>query len=193
MHDRPPSPVAAQLRPTAAGRRAPSVGHRWRRALLGAVVFSAGSNGALAYTATLTPAAPQTVYLQVGVGSFTNYYINGGQPGNNATINSVSTTVAAAVVCAGQLALSGAAPWRVVLPAMAGVHMVIGLGEALTGLTLGAQHLRLLLQPLDHLRHARHLLPLGVGQGCEHREHRPAEHQLRRVGRGDGARQTVCG
>ena len=33
------------------------------------------------------------VYLQVGVGSFTNNYINGGQPGNNTTVNAVSVTV----------------------------------------------------------------------------------------------------
>jgi len=50
------------------------------------------------YTATLTPVAPKTVYLQVGVGSFTANYNNGGQPQNNATVNTVSATVAAAVV-----------------------------------------------------------------------------------------------
>lgn len=37
--------------------------------------------------------------------------------------------VAAAVSCAGQLAWSGLVEWRVVFPAMAGVHMLIGLGE----------------------------------------------------------------
>jgi len=41
------------------------------------------------------------------------------------------STVAAAISCAGQLALSGTVDWRVALPAMAGVHMLIGLGEAL--------------------------------------------------------------
>ncbi len=40
-------------------------------------------------------------------------------------------TVVAAATCAGELALSGVAPATVVLPAMAGVHAVIGLGEAL--------------------------------------------------------------
>jgi hypothetical protein len=69
-----------------------------RRLLTGAVLLGTLSQAASAYTATLTPAAPLTVYLQVGVGSFTNNYINGGQPGNNATINTVSTTVAAAAV-----------------------------------------------------------------------------------------------
>lgn len=44
-------------------------------------------------------------------------------------------TVLASITCAGQLALSGTAPWGVTLPAMAGVHMVIGIGEgAATGL-----------------------------------------------------------
>jgi hypothetical protein len=53
---------------------------------------------ASAYTATLTPVAPKTVYLQVGVGSFTGNYNSGGQPQNNATVNTVSATVAAAAV-----------------------------------------------------------------------------------------------
>lgn len=43
----------------------------------------------------------------------------------------------AALACAVELALSGAAPARLVLPAMAGVHAVIGLGEAvITALVL---------------------------------------------------------
>ncbi len=46
-------------------------------------------------------------------------------------------TVGAAVCCAGQLAFSGTAPWRAVFPAMAGVHMLIGVIEALiTGLVV---------------------------------------------------------
>jgi cobalt/nickel transport system permease protein len=40
------------------------------------------------------------------------------------------STVAGAVACAGQLALSGTVAWSVAFPAMAGVHMLIGLGEA---------------------------------------------------------------
>src|SRR5258708_1451958 len=69
-----------------------------RRALIGEVLFGAAADAASAYTATLAPASPLTVYLQVGVGSFTNNYINGGQPGNNTTINTVSATVASAAV-----------------------------------------------------------------------------------------------
>jgi cobalt/nickel transport system permease protein len=41
------------------------------------------------------------------------------------------STVAAAVACAGQLALSGTVPWRTAFPAMTGIHMVIAVGEAL--------------------------------------------------------------
>jgi hypothetical protein len=69
-----------------------------RRTLIGAVLVGVVSNAASAYTATLTPASPLMVYLQVGVGSFTNNYLNGGQPGNNTTINTVTATVASAAV-----------------------------------------------------------------------------------------------
>ncbi len=40
------------------------------------------------------------------------------------------SVVLGATTCAGQLAWSGTAPWRLAFPAMAGVHAVIGLGEA---------------------------------------------------------------
>lgn len=40
------------------------------------------------------------------------------------------STVAAAVSCAGELAWSGTAAWNTAFPAMAGVHMATGLGEA---------------------------------------------------------------
>jgi len=69
-----------------------------RRVLIGAVLSGTLASAASAYTVNLTPAAPQTVYLQVGIGSFTNNYINGGQPGNNSTINQVSSTVPAAAL-----------------------------------------------------------------------------------------------
>jgi len=39
-------------------------------------------------------------------------------------------TVAAAIVCAGELALSGTVRFAVAFPAMAGTHMLIGVGEA---------------------------------------------------------------
>jgi cobalt/nickel transport system permease protein len=38
--------------------------------------------------------------------------------------------VVAASLCAFELALSGTSPLKIVLPAMAGVHAVIGIGEA---------------------------------------------------------------
>jgi cobalt/nickel transport system permease protein len=44
-------------------------------------------------------------------------------------------TVLASITCAGELALSGTAPWGVAFPAMANVHLLIGVGEGLaTGL-----------------------------------------------------------
>jgi cobalt/nickel transport system permease protein len=48
-------------------------------------------------------------------------------------------TVLASISCAGQLALSGTAPWAIAFPAMANVHMLIGVGEGLaTGLIVMA-------------------------------------------------------
>jgi cobalt/nickel transport system permease protein len=41
------------------------------------------------------------------------------------------STMAAAISCAGQLALSGTVPLSLAVPAMGGVHLLIGLGEAL--------------------------------------------------------------
>lgn len=49
------------------------------------------------------------------------------------------STVLASICCAGELAWSGVAPWRLAFPAMASVHMLIGLGEAaITTLVLAA-------------------------------------------------------
>ena len=64
---------------------------------------------------------------------FTAYLLGGGLRARlaGAAFGAWCSTVAAAVVCAGQLALSGAAAWNVVFPAMAGIHMLIGIGEAL--------------------------------------------------------------
>ncbi len=49
------------------------------------------------------------------------------------------STVVASLFCAGELALSGIVPWRLVLPAMAGIHSLIGIGEGMiTMLVLAA-------------------------------------------------------
>jgi cobalt/nickel transport system permease protein len=49
------------------------------------------------------------------------------------------STVLASVACAGELAASGTVGWSVALPAMAGVHMLIGVGEGIiTALVLVA-------------------------------------------------------
>jgi hypothetical protein len=77
-----------------------------RPALAGAVLLSAYSASGLAYTATPPAAAPQALCLQVGNGTFTGgdytpILGNGqptGTPGNNATINTVSTNLALAAV-----------------------------------------------------------------------------------------------
>ena len=41
------------------------------------------------------------------------------------------STMLASICCAGELAWSGIVPWQTVFPAMAGIHAVIGVGEAL--------------------------------------------------------------
>jgi hypothetical protein len=78
------------------------------RASLGAALLVAVSGSAQGYTATLTPAAPKAVYLQVGNGTFagiincmgsgSDCYTSGGTPVSNATVNSVSVTVATAAM-----------------------------------------------------------------------------------------------
>jgi hypothetical protein len=98
MYVIPPSPPASQR-----GRIPACCGLRYnrgslRRALVGAGLLAVVTGTASAYTATLNPASPQTIYLQVGVGAFTNNYINGGQPENNATVNTVSVAVASNVL-----------------------------------------------------------------------------------------------
>jgi hypothetical protein len=87
-----------------------------RPAWAGAVLLAAFAGCAAAYTVTLDPAAPTAIYLQVGVGGFTADYCGGtsyppphnapkcgpayggGTPENNATINTVSVTVASGAV-----------------------------------------------------------------------------------------------
>jgi hypothetical protein len=51
-----------------------------------------------AFTVAINAAAPKTVYLQIGVGSFTGLYDSGGTPLNNATVNKVSVAVGAGVL-----------------------------------------------------------------------------------------------
>lgn len=67
-----------------------------------------------------------------------------------------SSIVAAAGVCAVQLAWSGANPVWVVLPAMAGVHAVIGVGEAV--ITVATMSAVLATRP-DLLPSSRRLTP----------------------------------
>jgi cobalt/nickel transport system permease protein len=57
----------------------------------------------------------------------------------SASVAAWCSTVAASIFCAGELALSGTAAWNLAFPAMAGVHSLIGIGEAaITMLVLAA-------------------------------------------------------
>jgi hypothetical protein len=117
MHGNPPSAPASRSEVTPVAQRS-----RWAgtieayQSLFAICLLAALPSSASAYTATLSPAAPLTVYLQVGVGSFTADYcggttypppngtpncgpaFGGGTPQKNTTINTVSTTVAATAV-----------------------------------------------------------------------------------------------
>ena len=64
-----------------------------------AVALAAATPLAGAYTVTLTPASPKTVYLQIGRGTFTggNYNV-GGTGAANATVNTVSLNLPAATM-----------------------------------------------------------------------------------------------
>lgn len=56
-----------------------------------------------------------------------------------AGFSSWCATVFMSILCAGELAWSGTSPWSVTFPAMANVHMIIGLGEgAITMLAVAA-------------------------------------------------------
>jgi hypothetical protein len=101
MHTTSPWPLCQPTGLTPVGRGVQHSQGRLHRAIAGAVLLSAVSGAASAYTATLTAASPMTIYLQVGVGSFTNDYIDGGQPEKNTTINTVSATVASNVLGSG--------------------------------------------------------------------------------------------
>lgn len=61
-------------------------------------LLAAASCPAPAFTVAITAAAPKTVYLQVGLGSFTGLYSTGGTPANNATVNKVSVAITAAAL-----------------------------------------------------------------------------------------------
>jgi hypothetical protein len=121
MHDTSSSPPASLSGVTPAARRAlpRRVGLRTARrsaALFAAAALAFVSVGAFAYTVALDAAAPQTIYLQIGVGSFTADYCGGttyppthdtpncgpnyggGTPQNNTAVNSVSVTVASTAV-----------------------------------------------------------------------------------------------
>lgn len=69
--------------------------------------------GLLALSAALVPATPthaytitissgsRAIYLQIGQGGYSGTHLNGGTPGNNGTVNTVSVSVPAGVVASG--------------------------------------------------------------------------------------------
>ena len=59
-----------------------------------------------------------------------------------AGVSSWVSIVFAALLCSGELAWSGTVPWHIIFPAMAGVHMIIGIGEALITMLILAAILR---------------------------------------------------
>lgn len=108
MHANPR--LHAGVQPGMSGRPERLSASTLRPALAGAVLLAAGPASVLAFTATLTAAAPETIYLQVGVGGFTggtgtcpynnltSCYSNGGSPANNPTVNTVSVSLTLAQV-----------------------------------------------------------------------------------------------
>jgi hypothetical protein len=78
-------------------RTVASLAGRWIAGV--AVAFAAATSAAHAFTATLTAAAPKTIYLQIGAGTFTGgNFSAGGTGANNATVNTVSLSLPSAVV-----------------------------------------------------------------------------------------------
>ncbi len=66
--------------------------------ILSLALLAAASCPAPAFTVAINAAAPKTIYLQIGLGSFTGQYDSGGTPLNNATVNKVSVSVGASVL-----------------------------------------------------------------------------------------------
>ena len=71
---------------------------RLARLVLCAALLASASETVCPFTITISNGPPRTVYLQVGVGGFIGHYNAGGTPGNNATVNQESVSVAAAAV-----------------------------------------------------------------------------------------------
>ena len=70
----------------------------WFAARAACLALLSFAGDAQAFTVAISPAAPKTIFLQIGLGSFTGFYNSGGTPQNNATINKESVAVAAAAV-----------------------------------------------------------------------------------------------
>ena len=93
--------------------------------------FIFADGGILALGANVFNMAIVAPLVGYGVYRTLRLFLHGGQ-GQLVAVGFASwfSTVVAAVFCAGELAWSGTADWRAAFPAMAGIHMLTGLGEA---------------------------------------------------------------
>jgi cobalt/nickel transport system permease protein len=125
-----------------------------------------GDGGVLALGANVTNMA----LVSCAVGYFSYRLVSGKAPSANRRVASAAfagwcATVAAAAGCAEQLALSGAAPLRVVLPALLGVHALIGIGEAFITALVVASVQRFRPALLDRARFGEARGAFGSGLG----------------------------
>jgi cobalt/nickel transport system permease protein len=75
--------------------------------------------------ALLSPLAGYAVYRAIG-----RITVSARGKLAGVAVGSWLSVVVASLACAGEIAWSGTAPWHLAFPAMAGVHVLIGLGEA---------------------------------------------------------------
>jgi len=91
------APAAPHWRRRGMLNRAMFVVRIWRALLIALLTALPGASGA--FTVSIAAGTPTTIYLQVGVGTFSGGNYNaGGTPGNNTTINNETVAVAAGAV-----------------------------------------------------------------------------------------------
>ncbi|MDD5313280.1 MAG: energy-coupling factor ABC transporter permease [Dehalococcoidia bacterium] len=95
------------------------------------VIFQDG--GLLALGANITNMAIVSVFISYYI--YKGIYLMFGKSRTGllagAGIGAWFSVVFAALACAFELVISGTSPWEIAIPAMGGIHMIIGVGEAL--------------------------------------------------------------
>jgi cobalt/nickel transport system permease protein len=71
------------------------------------------------------------------------------------------STVLAAIACSAELAISGTARWGIIIPAMVGVHMLIGIGEAIITTLAVSAIIKIRPELLDQLQDNSGRSPYG--------------------------------